>query len=344
MQANEERNRKIANVLETYFSDACLLWDKVMLNKVVSDPEGMVSFESLSKLSKFKSLNATPDEIKTNALGHSLSRLKLDSDQNKIARIKPYIANKKEELDDWSIYVEGLVKPYDNEHTITALFNSIIGHVSFFRIPPNQQNKTPFLSYCFIEFDNRENVDKAVKLLNRYDGATSDLEIADELNLRVMSKLYLNKYKDEYVNLLSTRKREIKQLWDDFYEKYPEGEFFPEKKAKKMFEEGLVVFVDGLHPQCAKTAASTLLQTSGVDIAFMHNKKKGLASTHIRLKTPEDSKKICQYFGKNHLVQGSAKDVIGKEHDTKTFDCLKLRLLKGTEEEIYWENEAKLRQ
>lgn len=40
MQTSEERNRKIANVLETYFSDACLLWDKVMLNKVVSDPEG----------------------------------------------------------------------------------------------------------------------------------------------------------------------------------------------------------------------------------------------------------------------------------------------------------------
>lgn len=44
MQETEERNRKIANVLETYFSDASLLWDKVMLSKVVADPDGSKFF------------------------------------------------------------------------------------------------------------------------------------------------------------------------------------------------------------------------------------------------------------------------------------------------------------
>lgn len=89
---------------------------------------------------------------------------------------------------EWSVYVEGLEKPYNNEQRITELFSSLVGHVSFFRIPPNQQNQVNFLSYCFIEFDNRENVEKAVQLLNRYNGAKSNLEIADKLQLRVMSK------------------------------------------------------------------------------------------------------------------------------------------------------------
>lgn len=39
MQQPEERERKIANVLETYFSDASLLWDKVVLSKILADPD-----------------------------------------------------------------------------------------------------------------------------------------------------------------------------------------------------------------------------------------------------------------------------------------------------------------
>jgi hypothetical protein len=35
----KERETKISNILETYFSDASLLWDKVMLSKMLKDPE-----------------------------------------------------------------------------------------------------------------------------------------------------------------------------------------------------------------------------------------------------------------------------------------------------------------
>lgn len=42
----DSRQRKIANVLETYFSDASLLWDKVMLSKLLADPDGSKSFVS----------------------------------------------------------------------------------------------------------------------------------------------------------------------------------------------------------------------------------------------------------------------------------------------------------
>jgi RNA recognition motif-containing protein len=100
--------------------------------------------------------------------------------------------NKKEELDEWSIYVEGLSKPYNTEQSIRELFNSLVGHVSFFRIPPNQKGQTKFFGYCFIEFDNKDYVSKAVNIVNRYpcgnkptEGDTSNI---DKLNLRVMSK------------------------------------------------------------------------------------------------------------------------------------------------------------
>lgn len=39
MQASEERERKIANVLETYFSDASLRWDKLFVSKMMADPD-----------------------------------------------------------------------------------------------------------------------------------------------------------------------------------------------------------------------------------------------------------------------------------------------------------------
>lgn len=35
-----EREHKIVNTLETYFSDASLLWDKIMVNKVINSEGG----------------------------------------------------------------------------------------------------------------------------------------------------------------------------------------------------------------------------------------------------------------------------------------------------------------
>jgi hypothetical protein len=110
---------------------------------------------------------------------------------------------------------------------------------------------------------------------------------------------------------------------------------------EKPYTEGLIVHVDQLHPKCPKTAAISLLETSGVKIAFMNTKKKGLSSTHIRLKDPKDAIAICQYFDTHPTVQETEKDIVGKQQETKTFDCLKLRVLTGSEERIYWENDAR---
>lgn len=137
-----------------------------------------------------------------------------------------------------------------------------------------------------------------------------------------------NDLKDEYVKLLTERKAYVTDLWKK-YENEEIEEDVEEQVMEKPFTEGLIVFVDGLHPQCPKTVAVALLQTSGVQLAFMNIKKKGLTSTHIRLNTPEDAIKICDYFSAHHIVQETEKDKIGKEQGGKTFDCLRLRLLQG---------------
>ncbi|GAN02342.1 hypothetical protein MAM1_0020d01785 [Mucor ambiguus] len=346
---SKEREARIANILETYFSDASLLWDKVMLSKILKNPDRMVTFDELSNLPKFKSLAATAEEISAAAEKHSLNRLKLDQTKQKIGRIKPYVVDKKEELDEWSIYVEGLKKPYDNEQSIKELFSKLVGSVSFFRIPPNQKGDARFFGYCFLEFHDKCNVERAVQLVNRYNTSTdmndpmsgeSDAkELADKLRLRVMPKSQWNDLKDEYLNLLAERKAYVTDLWTT-YESGEQAEAEMEEEVdEKPFTEGLIVFVDGLHPQCPKTAAVELLQTSGVQLAFMHPKKKGLSSTHIRLNTPEDAFKICNYFDTHHIVQETEKDKVGNAQDSKTSACLKLKLLQGSAEEIYWENE-----
>ncbi|KAK4515981.1 glucose repression mediator protein [Mucor velutinosus] len=346
----EERETRIANILETYFSDASLLWDKVMLSKMLKDPEKMVTFEELSNLPKFKSVAATAQEIVSAAENHSLHRLKLDQTKQKIGRIKPYIVDKKEELDEWSIYVEGLKKPYDNEQSIKELFSKLVGSVSFFRVPPNQKGDTQFFGYCFLEFNDKSNVERAVRLVNRYNRSSTDIddsmsgesdakELADKLNLRVMSKSQWNDLKDGYLNLLAERKAYVTDLWTKYESGEQVQEEIDEEVDEKPFTEGLIVFVDGLHPQCPKTIAIELLQTSGVQLAFMHPKKKGLSSTHIRLNTAEDAIKICNYFDTHYIVQEDEKDRVGNAQGSKTSASLKLKLLQGSAEEIYWENE-----
>lgn len=99
MDLSKDRQQKIINALETYFSDASLQWDKVMQSKILADPRAskelifvtifsfffdltfclivVVSFEELSRLPKLRKLQATATEIQSLAKEHSLSRLQV---------------------------------------------------------------------------------------------------------------------------------------------------------------------------------------------------------------------------------------------------------------------------
>lgn len=125
--------------------------------------------------------------------------------------------------------------------------------------------------------------------------------------------------------MLNQRRASTKKLWEE----YNTSKIETVEKDEKPYTEGLIVHVDQLHPKCPKTTAIALLETSGVQIAFMNTKKKGLMSTHIRLKDANDAIAICQYFDTHPTVQENEKDKTGKQLETKVFDCLKLRVLTG---------------
>lgn len=129
--------------------------------------------------------------------------------------------------------------------------------------------------------------------------------------------------------MLAERKAYVTELWTKYESSEQAEEDVEEEIGEKPFTEGLIVFVDGLHPQCPKTVAVELLQTSGVQLAFMHPKKKGLSSTHIRLNTHGDAIRICDYFDTHHIVQETEKDKVGNAQDSKTPASLKLVLLRG---------------
>ncbi|KAI8987663.1 hypothetical protein BDF20DRAFT_832571 [Mycotypha africana] len=403
VDAADDRERRIINALETYFSDASLLWDKVMQQKIMSNPQGMVSLTELVKLPKLRSFQVTDEELLSYIEKHSLTRLQLNEDKTKIGRIRPYVPNKKEVLDEWSIYVEGLTKPYHEEFKIKELFHTLTGgHVSFYSVPPNQQGSTAFYGYCFLEFDDKMYVEKAIHLFSEQKGndgkahrKNEDEVMLDEnqakllrkLDLRVISKLEWNRLRDEYVELLAEKKAGFKKLWDDYNneqqqedngesqhdgdkrearvsqkrgphgivdddvpatKKYKNGSQTDKTTSSKAvktdeYPKGVIVFVDNLHLQCPKTIALKLLESrADVKIPFMGVKKKGLASVHIRLNTADDAQRICAYFNEQHaIIQENEKDTTGTEMDERTGSCIKMRLLQGTEERIYWENDTK---
>ncbi|OAD65952.1 hypothetical protein PHYBLDRAFT_73274 [Phycomyces blakesleeanus NRRL 1555(-)] len=346
-------DRKLANILETYFSDANLLWDKVLQSKINNDPDGFVSFNSLQTLSRFKKLNATAQDIKHAAVNHSLSKLK-----------------------------EGLQKPYHTEQAIKELFGSLIGHVSFVRIPKNTQGCSGFYGFCFVEFDDRDNVNKAVRLLNRFntsalcsedqsnivktnekkgennveDGDKNSnenvIEQANKLSLRVMSKSDWNKLKEEYLEVQAARAAYTRDQWSKYYaslpntaEEIPGPE--PQQQKKKKGEElpetmeytkGIIVYVGNIHPKSSKTVISKLLEKSGLLVPYI-GRKKGLDYCHARLSSPEDAQQLVKYFENHPVIQENHTDDTGKAASTADMFKVNLRIISGKEEEFYWQDD-----
>ncbi|SAL99612.1 hypothetical protein [Absidia glauca] len=315
-----DRQKQIANALETYFSDANLLWDKVMQQHLDESRDGCVSFDQLAKLKKMKALEVTPSEIKEAALGHSMTKLKISKDSSAIGRIKPYVRNKTEELTDWSIYVEGLGKKHCTEHQIADLFSQI-GHVSYVRFPPDRNGDCRCQGFCFVEFDTKQHVEKAVETMNQD-------------NLRVMSKRQWLDLRDEYLAHQKKTSGHIKQLWQEYNNKHLEKEEEQQPKEDISYPKNVIVFVQNIHVKSAKTTVKALLEQSGASITFMKH-KKGVDSCHARLASSEDTKKVVEYFKAHALIQASGTDIQGTATENAS-QAIKVRAISGNEEKIYW--------
>ncbi|KAI9314222.1 hypothetical protein BX666DRAFT_1971552 [Dichotomocladium elegans] len=342
-------DRKVLNALETLFSDANLQWDKIMQNHL-DKGNGFVPINTLLTLTKLAPLKASAEDIKGAVQGSS--RLMLNEEELAVGRLKPFVLSKKEELDDWSIYVEGLEKPYDTDAKIAELFNECVGHVSFIRIPQDASGKNRFHGYCFVEFDNKENVNKAIQLMNRYGVDASAEEEKnnpkiDVLALRVMTKADWIKYRDQYLEHQAKRKQEITELWNKYNElsrskrrKSDEADAQDsggnEEKAGD-YPKDIIAVVSNLHPKSSKTVVKALLESSGAKIAFL-NFKRGNVSCHVRFSSPEDTQKAAKFFSENRMAQSDAKDSVGvpEEQSLPAIDVLPIT---GMMEKLYWEQE-----
>ncbi|KAI7886568.1 hypothetical protein K492DRAFT_203105 [Lichtheimia hyalospora FSU 10163] len=327
-----------------------------------------INMDTLLTLPRLKQVSATKDSIIDAT--HESIRLQLNDQGTAIGRIKPFVLSKKEELDDWSIYVEGLDKPYHTIEKITALFRDLVGPVSFVRIPNDASGKPKFHGYCFIEFDNKENVSKATHLLNRYqldmqhdqqqDSTTDHVtQTADALQLRVMSKTQWNQYKDQYLTHQAQCKEEIKRLWDKYNTtRSQQGDSQPTKKRRTSekdttevtdskeeeddhYPKGIIARVTNIHPASSKTTVKTLLETSGIKIAYL-NYKKNTFTCHIRLNTAKDTQKIAMYFEDAKIAQKDGKDATGYQtNDENDNKPIIVQPITGMEEKIYWEDEQR---
>ncbi|KAI7866363.1 hypothetical protein BDF14DRAFT_1882689 [Spinellus fusiger] len=347
--------RKLANILETYFSDAHLLWDKLLQKHLKESPEELVLLETLVKLPRFKALGVTPDALYDAATACSLSKLKFDTTGTRLGRIKPFVANKKQVLDPWAIYVaseEGLEKPYTTEHTIANLFTDLVGHVSFVHFPKDQYGKEGFYGFCFVEFDDESNVEKAVECMNRYEH-TPSAEWQDKYPETVAKgdKLYLrdrwlyrttwNALREEYITVQERLRVSKRQQWEDYeasaatktktqrtHQEYAVGKGMDLSLAEKTpaYEKGIIALVSRIHPKCSKTVIHTFLQQSNVSIPFV-NRRKGLdyasisysmvvfilpLQCHVRLTSPKDAQTLVDYFQQHLTLQETNTDAIGK--------------------------------
>ncbi|KAI8144841.1 hypothetical protein BJV82DRAFT_556233 [Fennellomyces sp. T-0311] len=325
---NEETKHKTLNVLETYFSDASLNWDKNLQQHLKDDPEGYVPFEKLAPLKRFKELDATAGDIKEAA--QSSVRLKVNESGTAVARIKPFVLNKKEELDDWSIYVEGLRQPNDNQTKISQLFGKLVGHVSMVRFPQDKANSSKFHGQCFVEFSNQEDVEKAVEQMDCSRGQEREGEVK-KLFLRVMTKNEYRRLEKQYLDHQEAVRAGIKRAWDEYNN--------DEKEEETAYPKGVVAFVTNLAMKTSKTTIKKLLDQSGIDLAYV-DYKKNASSCHIRAQSSEDVDKLVAFFTENAKIQAHGKDATGEPASEATMSqAIRIRKVTGEEERIFWQDE-----
>ncbi|KAI7854784.1 hypothetical protein BDC45DRAFT_508111 [Circinella umbellata] len=345
---SEEHVHKTLNILETYFSDANLNFDKLLKKYISEDTHGFVSIDKLLKLKRFKDNKVTQEDIIKATEGSS--RLYLNDSKTSVGRIKPFVAFKKEELDDWSIYVEGLKKPYHTQEKISALFSKLIGPVTFIRFPLDQKKQPNFYGFCFIEFAEKEHVLKAIEKMDCSKGQEHEESEIMKLALKVISKKDYNELEKQYLQIQSNAKAGIKRAWDEYYEEQERKELEAmkieeeqEQEEDTIYPKGVIAFITNLAPKSSKSVISTLLQQADVQVAYV-DYKKNAPSCHVRLNSSEDTDKLVNYFKQNKTIQTEGKDEVGKAavSEGQLSQALGVQKITGEQEKIFWKDENHL--
>ncbi|KAJ2962336.1 hypothetical protein NQZ79_g2460 [Umbelopsis isabellina] len=202
--------------------------------------------------------------------------------------------------------------------------------------------------------------------------------IADKLDLRVMTKIDWEKMKDKYLAQQQGLRQQLQMFWDELngvsnaipkrtppskpdhtafitdirgprpqHKRVSTQPSAPKQEVSEVasekslpYDQGVVVHVDKIQPRTNKTVLKKLFETSKAAVAFI-NFKKDIPSCDVRLSSPQDAQKLVSFFNNHAITQLKADDAIGTKEKIEALEPLKLRILAGKEEEIYWETQER---
>ncbi|KAM3589338.1 hypothetical protein VKS41_000205 [Umbelopsis sp. WA50703] len=202
--------------------------------------------------------------------------------------------------------------------------------------------------------------------------------IADKLDLRVMTKIDWEKLKDKYLAQQQGLRQQLQSLWNELNgvpnatprratPNKPDHTAFitdirgPKSTRTKVvkqssptqqqptavksesplpYDQGVVVHVDNIQPRTNKTVLKKFFEASQASVAFI-NFKKDIPSCDVRLSSQEDAQKMVLFFNDHKTTQLKGDDTIGTREEVKALEPLKLRILAGKEEEIYWQTQER---
>ncbi|EFN88316.1 la-related protein 7 [Harpegnathos saltator] len=148
----------ILKQMEFYFSDANLSKDRYLSELLKKSP--YVALDVFTNFNKLSTLTTDTNRI-AKALEKS-TMLKVSEDGTKVCRLTPI--NKKENIDECTVYVQNLPPDSDHDWLISAF--SKYGKVVYVSIPRYQSNKK-IKGFAFVEFDTPAGAEECIKAFQK---------------------------------------------------------------------------------------------------------------------------------------------------------------------------------
>ncbi|KAI8575533.1 hypothetical protein K450DRAFT_261383, partial [Umbelopsis ramanniana AG] len=389
---SDDEEYRLAHCINNCMTDEAFENDNTLRTLIGMSEDSYIPLEFFRTKPSVAVFDASEEEMAIAVAKYCTITLKLDESLTKITRVKPFnVDQTRTALTPWSIYVEGLKAPYDTVDKIKELFEKVdpVHHV----VLPEAWNGTKkFFGFCFVEFNVPQSVHRAVRLFNRFDPQLSvqtkhkikerttdqDVsELADKLELRVMTKIDWEKLKSRYLAQQQALEQQIKAVWEEMNGRpapsrkpiapqrpdhtafiadirgprppiprtrktaSPSQKQLPDQDSQQPdYDQGIVVHVDNIQPRTNKSILKKLFEKSGATTTFV-NFKKDIPSCNVRLSTAADAQKMTTYFTDHPTTQLQADDAQGTRDAINALSPLKVRILAGKEEEIYWQTQEK---
>jgi len=323
-KVDEDLLEKIRLQIEFYFSDSNFRKDKFLKGKAAADEakEGYVPLSVLLTFNKLKTLTTDLDVV-AKALKSSDS-VTLSADAQKVKRSAELPEN--DDSAERTLYVKGYPID-DDEVTIDSVKErwSTYGKILMVKLRTAYETKK-FKGSCFVEFDNKESVAKAVE--DAYKGTT-------EMQLKHKEKVFdcVMDYKDWSAKKEAKKNKRKKEVEAKSSNKRKadkvegEKETTAQKLAKVEFVKGIILEISnvplGIEP---KTLREDVFKEFGKVqyVEFRDSKTDVLA----RCATPEDAEALLKSLGEGKVVAGEDSNVLTGV------------LVEGEEEEGFWKRKV----